>query len=148
MGHCGTLGALPTILPSNKAPPSLPSNHDFLVFHCIWVCALREALPIKGSLLTKPFCYASTHKVKPKPNSNPTGWETPWILPYPHWYNIVHFGPKPSWFYVWVFPPIGFIPIGYCPYLYTHKPFHSYPMRDIVRFWTHSQHEPYRRCDR
>ena len=32
-----------------------------------------------------------------------------------------------------IFPPKGFIQIGYNPYLYTHKSFNSYMIWDIVR---------------
>ena len=70
--NCGTLGAHPTIIPSNKVPLSLPLNKDFLVFHCIWAQALREAPPARGSLLTTPICSTSIHMVKLEPDSDIT----------------------------------------------------------------------------
>ena len=43
-----------------------------------------------------------------------------------HANDIVHFGPKPSWFCFWAFPPQCLIPIGCCyPCLYIHKSSYS-----------------------
>jgi len=42
----------------------------------------------------------------------------------PHWYDIVHFGPKPSWICSWAIPKRPHTNGDICPSLYTHDPPH------------------------
>jgi len=42
----------------------------------------------------------------------------------PHWYDIVHFGPKPSWICSWAIPKKPHTNGDICPSLYTHDPPH------------------------
>jgi len=42
----------------------------------------------------------------------------------PHWYDIVHFGPKPSWICYWAIPKRPHTNGDICPSLYTHNPPH------------------------
>ena len=139
MGHYETLGAHPTILPSNEVTPSLPLNKDFLVFHYVRALALYEP-PSKGPPLTTPFCSASTHTIKPEPGSNTTCWGNLMDHSYPHLYDIVHSKPKPSWFCFWASPPKDIISNECYLFLHTYKPSHSYLMWAIVRLWVHIQH--------
>ena len=57
--------------------------------------------------------------------------KTSWTLRYSYWYDIINFGPKPSWFCFWASPQKYFIPIECCPCLYTRKPSLVYLMWDF-----------------
>ena len=61
------LGVHLTILLLNLVPPSLRSNQDFFIFHCVRAHVLYEAPPARDSPLTTPFCSTSTHMVKLEP---------------------------------------------------------------------------------
>ena len=42
----------------------------------------------------------------------------------PQWYDIVHFGPKPSWICFWTYPKRPHTNGDICPSLYIHDPSH------------------------
>ena len=86
-----TFAAHPTVFPLNKVRESPLKSGYFLVFHYLRVHALYEAPPPKGSS-HYIFCLASTHTVKPKPDSDTTCWETYKPIPLLLRYDIIHIG--------------------------------------------------------
>ena len=116
-GYCRTLGAHPTILPLNKVSPILPSIQVSLSF-----TAFGHTLHVQHYL---PGTHHSPHHfVRHAPTRLslisaliPLVGKPHGPFSYLHWYDIVHFRPKPSWFCFWAFPPKCLIPIGYCPCL-------------------------------
>ena len=124
--QCGTLVVYPTILSSNKGPPSLPSNDHIhlstqprffiLYFTVLGLGHVHEAFgehtanPNRADSRITSWSNWGPPSLRIHPpwltlgqDSDTTCWDYGQHLS-PHWYDIVHFGPKPSWICSWVIP--------------------------------------------
>jgi len=178
--QCGTLVIYPTILPSNKGPPSLPSNRSFIrplstnqdslfstspcwgqdtsMKHQENTTWLESFLFFLGQLLFTVLGSGHVHEASGAHRlyNRADSWITSWLEAHhllfgiprihpswltlghgsdttckdyghhlsPHWYDIVHFGPKPSWICSWAIPKMPHANGDICPSLYTHDPPH------------------------
>jgi len=178
--QCGTLVVYPTILPSNKGPPSLPSNRSFIrplstnqdssfsTSPCWGSEHVHEAsrehyltwefLLFLGQLLFTVLGSGHVHEASGahRLSNRADPWITSWLGAHhllfsiprihpswltpgpgsdttckdyghhlsPHWYDIVHFEPKPSWICSWAIPKRPHTNGDICPSLYIHDPPH------------------------
>jgi hypothetical protein len=178
--QCGTLIVYPTILPSNKGPPSLPSNRLFIrplstnhdssfstslcwgqdtfMKHPESTTWLESFLLFLGQLLFTVLGSGHVHEASGAHRlfNRADLWITSWLGAHhflfgilrihpswltlgsgsdttcknyghhlsPHWYDIVHFGPKPSWICSWVIPKRPHTNGDICSSLYTYDPSH------------------------
>jgi len=127
--QCGTLFVYPTILPSNKGPSSLPSN-DYPSVHSLPTKILcSNALEAHALHGTPPASRAFSNRAHPwiplwyyegsPPSFRHSKDSSTWLalnlalIPLeglsghhisPQWYDIINFGPKPSWICFWALP--------------------------------------------